>query len=174
MENFSVLLYYLSYKKRNQRKIQCKPHSALRIQERERRHWDGSLWPCGWGLSRNQGIDGLNVNNIVFKAPLSRGVTEGVEDYCQSCLQRSPFHVFITRQRVRSAKQDYSASDWTFWEEFTLEGEHKQRRKKKRASKQSRIGPNKRSSWWHSPVCHHHCRCNDSWENSSRDELGGL
>lgn len=22
-------------------------------------------------------------------------------------------------------------------------------------------------------VCHHNCRCNDSWENSSRDELAG-
>lgn len=40
-------------------------------------------------------------------------------------------------------------------------------------SKQSHIRPNKRSSQWHSPLCHHHCRCNDSWENSSRDELAG-
>ena len=53
-----------------------------------------------------QGINGLNVNNMVFEAPLTRSVTEDVEDCCKSCLQRSPLHRFIMWQHVRSGQQD--------------------------------------------------------------------
>lgn len=61
----------------------------------------------------------------------------------------------------------------TWLEMLPKKNKEKSRVEKIQKPKQSHIGPNKRSSQWHIPVCRFHCRCNDSWENSSRDELAG-